>query len=162
MITVYEEYHDNRVYEQSYDNCDILMHIQRKTVQNFLKCFMSFAKSTNLQWDSDYDAVSQVKVNGEVSFETGETQLGGMSLAINETSCTNLDNGSKGGREEVEMEEVVRREDAGGCEELGNGEGEEVGKGEGEVKGEGEERRNEVPVIDVTTPSQDGSSEHLL
>ena len=40
MITVYEEYHDNRVYEQSYDNCDILMHIQRKTVQNFLKCFM--------------------------------------------------------------------------------------------------------------------------
>ena len=161
MITVYEEYHDNRVYEQSYDNCDILMHIQRKTVQNFLKCFMSFAKSTNLQWDSDYDAVSQVKVNGEVSFETGETQLGGMSLAINETSCTNLDNGSKGGREEVEMEEVVRREDAGGGKELENGDLEEVGKEEGVVV-EGEERRNEVPVIDVTTPSQDGSSEHLL
>ena len=162
MITVYEEYHDNRVYEQSYDNCDILMHIQRKTVQNFLKCFMSFAKSTNLQWDSDYDAVSQVKVNGEVSFETGETQLGGMSLAINETSCTNLDNGSKGGREEVEMEEVVRTEDAG-CkkgQELVNGELEEVGNGE-EIRN-GEERRNDVPVIDVTTPSQDGSSEHLL
>ena len=124
--------------------------------------FHGFGKSTNLQWDSDYDAVSQVKVNGEVSFETtGETQLGGMSLAINETSCTNLDNGSKGGREEVEMEEVVRREDAGGGKELENGDLEEVGKEEGVVV-EGEERRNEVPVIDVTTPSQDGSSEHLL
>ena len=100
-------------------------------------------------------------MNGEVSFETGETQLGGMSLAINETSCTNLDNGSKGGREEVEMEEVVRREDAGGGKELENGDLEEVGKEEGVVV-EGEERRNEVPVIDVTTPSQDGSSEHLL
>ena len=125
---------------------------------------MSLAKSTNQLISSEtqtIDAVSQVKVNGEVSFETGETQLGGMSLAINETSCTNLDNGSKGGREEVEMEEVVRREDAGGGKELENGDLEEVGKEEGVVV-EGEERRNEVPVIDVTTPSQDGSSEHLL
>ena len=92
-----------------------------------------------------------MNVGGEVSFETtGETQLGGLSLAINETSCTNLDNGNIKGnsREEVEMEEVVRRE-AGGYKDL-----EEVG--------EGEERRNDVPVIDVTTPSQDGSSEHLL
>ena len=92
-----------------------------------------------------------MNVGGEVSLETtGETQLGGLSLAINETSCTNLDNGSIKGnsREEVEMEEVVRRE-AGGYKDL-----EEVG--------EGEERRNDVPVIDVTTPSQDGSSEHLL
>ena len=39
-------------------------------------------------------------MNGEVSFET---QLGGMSVAINETTCTNLDNGRE---EEVEMEEV--------------------------------------------------------
>ena len=142
------------------------MHIQFKlqTIQNFLKSFLSFAKSTNQIICSEtqtIDAVSQVKVNGEVSFETGETQLGGMSLAINETSCTNLDNGSKGGREEVEMEEVVRREDAGGGKELENGDLEEVGKEEGVVV-EGEERRNEVPVIDVTTPSQDGSSEHLL
>ena len=106
-----------------------------------------------------------MKVNGEVSFETGETQLGGLSFAINETSHVNLDDGGKTGREEeeeVEIEEVVRTEDAG-CkkgQELVNGELEEVGNGEEIMNGE--ERRNDVPVIDVTTPSQDGSSEHLL
>ena len=31
-----------------------------------------------------------------------------------------------------------------------------------EVEGCVEERRSDLPVIDVTTPSQDGSSEHLL
>ena len=104
-------------------------------------------------------------MNGEVSFETGETQLGGLSFAINETSHVNLDDGGKTGREEeeeVEIEEVVRTEDAG-CkkgQELVNGELEEVGNGEEIMNGE--ERRNDVPVIDVTTPSQDGSSEDLL
>ena len=102
-------------------------------------------------------------MNGEVSFETGETQLGGLSFAINETSHVNLDDGGKGREEEeVEMEEVVRTEDAA-CkkgQELGTGELEEVGNG-GEI-GKEEERRNDVPVIDVTTPSQDGSTEHLL
>ena len=109
-------------------------------------------------------------MNDEVSFETAETQLGGLSVAmegngglsvaINETSqCANPE---KKGWEEVELEEVVMRTENVGSKEENLGNVVEEGGPPREVEGCVEERRSDLPVIDVTTPSQDGSSEHLL
>ena len=96
----------------------------------------------------------QVKVNGEVSQDTGETHLGTLSLATMETSGLNtLDDKEEGGMHmEMEMEEV-RRPGSSDCQ------GQEL---EGRDFQEEEIVRQEVPVIDVTTPSQDGSCEKLL
>ena len=109
-------------------------------------------------------------MNDEVSFETAETQLGGLSVAmegngglsvaINETSqCVNSE---KKGWEEVELEEVVMRTENVGSKAENLGDVVEEGEPPREVEGCVEERRSDLPVIDVTTPSQDGSSEHLL
>ena len=108
-------------------------------------------------------------MNDEVSFETAETQLGGLSVAmegngglsvaINETSCVNSE---KKGCEEVELEEVLMRTENVGSKAENLGNVVEEGEPPREVEGCVEERRSDLPVIDVTTPSQDGSSEHLL
>ena len=93
-------------------------------------------------------------MNGEVSQDTGETHLGTSSLATMETSCLNaLDDKEEGGMHmEMEMEEV-RRPGSSDC---------QAQELEGRDFQEEEIVRQEVPVIDVTTPSQDGSCEKLL
>ena len=96
----------------------------------------------------------QVKVNGEVSQDTGETHLGTLSLAAMETSGLNTLDDKEEGVMHMEMEmEEVRRPGSSDCQ------GQEL---EGRDFQEEEIVRQEVPVIDVTTPSQDGSCEKLL
>ena len=56
---------------------------------------------------------------------------------------------------------LMRTENVGSKEE-NLGDVVEEGEPPREVEGCVEERRSDLPVIDVTTPSQDGSSEHLL
>ena len=88
-------------------------------------------------------------MNGEVSQDTGETHLGTLSLAAMDT----LDDKEEGGMHmEMEMEEV-RRPGSSDC---------QAQELEGRDFQEEEIVRQEVPVIDVTTPSQDGSCEKLL
>ena len=93
-------------------------------------------------------------MNGEVSQDTGETHLGTLSLAAMETSCLNALDDKEEGVMHMEMEmEEVRRPGSSDCQ------GQEL---EGRDFQEEEIVRQEVPVIDVTTPSQDGSCEKLL
>ena len=93
-------------------------------------------------------------MNGEVSQDTGETHLGTLSLAAMETSCLSALDDKEEGVMHMEMEmEEVRRPGSSDCQ------GQEL---EGRDFQEEEIVRQEVPVIDVTTPSQDGSCEKLL
>ena len=93
-------------------------------------------------------------MNGEVSQDTGETHLGTLSLAAMETSCLNALDDKEEGVMHMEMEmEEVRRPGSSDC---------QAQELEGRDFQEEEIVRQEVPVIDVTTPSQDGSCEKLL